>query len=41
MHASRLASKDGSPGIAQGYKTYFSSEYRWADERDTQCLSRA
>jgi tryptophan synthase beta chain len=23
MHASRLASKDGSPGIAQGYKTYF------------------
>ena len=22
-HASRLASKDGSPGIAQGYKTYF------------------
>ena len=23
LHASRLASKDGSPGIAQGYKTYF------------------
>ena len=23
MHASRLASKDGSPGVAQGYKTYF------------------
>jgi tryptophan synthase beta chain len=23
MHASRLASKDGSSGIAQGYKTYF------------------
>jgi tryptophan synthase beta chain len=23
MHASRLKSKDGSPGIAQGYKTYF------------------
>ena len=22
-HASRLASKDGSPGVAQGYKTYF------------------
>ena len=22
-HASRLASKDGTPGIAQGYKTYF------------------
>jgi tryptophan synthase beta chain len=22
-HASRLASKDGAPGIAQGYKTYF------------------
>jgi tryptophan synthase beta chain len=23
MHAARLASKDGSPGVAQGYKTYF------------------
>jgi tryptophan synthase beta chain len=23
QHASRLASEDGSPGIAQGYKTYF------------------
>ena len=23
MHASRLSSKDASPGIAQGYKTYF------------------
>ncbi len=23
LHASRLKSKDGSPGIAQGYKTYF------------------
>jgi len=23
LHASRLASKDGSPGVAQGYKTYF------------------
>ena len=23
LHASRLASKEGSPGIAQGYKTYF------------------
>ncbi|MFC1840955.1 tryptophan synthase subunit beta [Thermodesulfobacteriota bacterium] len=23
LHATRLASKDGSPGIAQGYKTYF------------------
>lgn len=23
LHASRLHSKDGSPGIAQGYKTYF------------------
>jgi tryptophan synthase beta chain len=23
LHASRLCSKDGSPGIAQGYKTYF------------------
>lgn len=23
QHASRLASKDGTPGIAQGYKTYF------------------
>ncbi len=23
LHASRLASKDGTPGIAQGYKTYF------------------
>jgi tryptophan synthase beta chain len=22
-HASRLASKDGTPGVAQGYKTYF------------------
>ena len=23
LHAARLASKDGSPGVAQGYKTYF------------------
>jgi len=23
LHASRLASKDGSPGVAQGYRTYF------------------
>ena len=23
QHAARLASKDGSPGVAQGYKTYF------------------
>jgi tryptophan synthase beta chain len=23
QHASRLASKDGTPGVAQGYKTYF------------------
>ena len=35
-HASRLASRDGSIGVAQGYKTYLPARQRRPDERDPQ-----